>query len=104
MWWERVEKVHRKKLFIRERTVKRREETQMENVYYVCLYVIPQRQHMERRTAINHLKTKTVKHNAILARGQIELRTQDIFQLERMSLFHLMKRGQRREQREISQA
>ena len=92
MWWERVEKVHRKKLFIRERTVKRREETQMENVYYVCLYVIPQRQHMERRTAINHLKTKTVKlHNDRPARGQIDLRTQDIFEEERMSLLQLIK-------------
>ena len=38
MWWERVAKVHIKKLFIREGTVKRREETQMQNIYYAYLY------------------------------------------------------------------
>jgi len=106
MWWERVAKVHVKKLFIREGTVNGREETQMENVYYACLYDILQRpsQHAERRAALNHLKAKTVKlHNARLAGGQIELRTQDIFQEERMSLFHLIKRRQRRGQREISE-
>jgi len=78
----------------------------MENVYYACLYDILQRpiQHAERRAAITHLKAKIVKlHNARLARGQIELRTQDIFQEERMSRFHLIKRRQRREQREISE-
>ena len=106
MWWERVPNVYIKKLFIREGTVKRREETQMENFYYACLYDILQRpiQHAERRAALNHLKAKIVKlHNASLARGQIELRTQDIFQEERMSLFHLIKRRQGRGQREISE-
>jgi len=99
MWWERVAKVHIKKLFIRERTVKQREETQLENFYYVCLYDKLQcpSQHAERRAGLNHLKAKIVKlHNARLAGGQIELRTQDIFQEERMSLFHLIKRRQRR--------
>ena len=86
-------KVHIKKLFIREGTVKRREETQVENIYYACLYDILQRpsQNAERRAALNHLKAKIVKlHNARLARGQIELRSQDIFQEKRMFLFHLI--------------
>jgi len=99
MWWERVANVHIKKLFIHERTLKRREETQTDNFYYACLYDILQcpSQHAERRAALNHLKAKIVKlHNARLARGQNELRTQDIFQEERMSLFHLIKRRQRR--------
>ena len=98
MWWERVAKMRIKKLFIREGTVKRREETQMENFYYACLYDILQCpiQHAERRAALNHLKAKIVKiHNARLARGQIELRTH-ILQEERMSLFQLIKRRQRR--------
>jgi len=104
MWWERVAKVHIKKLFIREGTAKRREETKMENFYYACLYDILQRpsQRAERRAAINHLQAKIVKlHNARLVQGQIELRTQDIFQEERMSLFHLIIWRQRRGQREI---
>jgi exonuclease III len=70
MWWERVAKMRIKKLFIREGTVKRREETQMENLYYACLYDILQRPivHAERRAALNHLKAKIVKlHNARLA-------------------------------------
>ena len=55
-------------------------------------------------TAINHVKAKTVKlHIYSLAWGQIELRKQDIFQEERISLFPLIKRRQRREQREISE-
>ena len=94
MWWERVTKLRIKKLIIREETVKRREETQMENFYYAHLYDTLQRpiQHAERRAALNHLKAKIVKlHNARLARGQIELRTHDILQEERMSLFQLIK-------------
>ena len=91
MWWERVAKAQINKLFIREGTVKRRDETQMQNFYYACLYDMLQRpiQHAEIRAAINHIKTKIVKlHNAILARGHNELRTEDIFQEERMSQFH----------------
>jgi len=106
MWWERVAKMHINKLFIREGTVKRREETQMENFYYVCLYDILQRpiQHAERRAALNHLQAKIVKlHNARLARGQIELRTHDILREERMSRFQLIKRRHRRGQREMSE-
>jgi len=77
MWWEQVAKVHIKKLFVREGTVKRREEMQMENIYYVCLYDILERpiQHAKKRAELNNLKDKTVKlHNARLARGQIEIR------------------------------
>jgi hypothetical protein len=99
-------KMHIKKLFIREGTVKRREETQMESFYYACLYDILQSpiQHAERTAALNHLKAKNVKlHNARLARGQTVLRTQDILQEEHMSLFQLIKRRQSRGQREISE-
>jgi len=106
MWWERVAKVHIKKLFIRKGTVKRREETPMENFYYTCLYdtLLRPIQHAERRVALNHLKAKIVKlHNARLARGQIELRIQDIFQEESMSLFHMIERRKQREKREISE-
>jgi len=94
MWWERVAKLRIKKFFIREGTVKRREETQMENFYYACLYDILQRpiRHAERRASLNHLKAKIVKlHNARLVRGQIELRTHDILQEKRMSLFQFIK-------------
>jgi len=38
MWWEREAKVHIKKLFILEGTVKRKKETQIEGFYYACLY------------------------------------------------------------------
>jgi len=60
MWWERVAEVHIKKVFILEGTVKRREETQMENFYYASLYDILQRpiQHGERRAALIILKPK----------------------------------------------
>jgi len=87
MWWERVAKVHIKKLFVREGTVKRGEETQTENLLYARLYDILERpiKHAERRAGLNHLKTKIVKlHNARLPKGEIELRTQDIFQEEGM--------------------
>ena len=78
----------------------------MENFYYTCLYDILQRpiQHAERIAALNHPKAKIVKpHNARQVRGQIELRTRDILQEERMSLFQLIKRRHRRGQREISE-
>jgi len=64
--------IHTKKLFIREGSVKRREETQMEDFYYASLYDILQRpiQHAERSLTINRLKAKIVKlHDARLARG-----------------------------------
>jgi hypothetical protein len=38
MWWEREAKVHIKKLFILEGTVKRKKEIQIEDFYYACLY------------------------------------------------------------------
>ena len=86
--------------------LKRREETQIENVYYACLYDILQRpiQHAERRAALNHLKAKIAKlRNARPARRKIELQTQDIINEECMYLFHLIKRRQRRDQGEISE-
>ena len=97
MWWERLAKVHIKKLFIREGTLKRREETQWEIFYYGCLYDVLQRpiQHAERRAAPNHLIAKIVKiHNVRLTLRQIDLRTQDIFKEECVSLFYLTKRRQ----------
>ena len=56
--WE----VYIKRLFIREGTERRREESEMENIYYAWLYDILQQllQHAERRAAINHLKAKVV--------------------------------------------
>ena len=62
MWWKRVAKVHIKKLFVREETVKRLEERKMENSYYAYLCDILQCtvQHSERRAAFNHLKAKIV--------------------------------------------
>jgi len=88
--------------FIGEGTKKRREETQMENFYYACLYesikqLIP---HVEKTTMINRLKAKILQiHTTKLARGQLELKAQDILQEERMSLFQLIKRRHRRKQR-----
>ena len=38
LWWERVVKINVRRLFIGEGTETRREETQMENLYYTCLY------------------------------------------------------------------
>jgi len=104
MWWERVAKVLIKKFFIYERTVKRREIMQMENFYYACLYdVLRQpRPHAEKRTKLYHLKAKIVKlHTTRLEQGQVEHRSPDIFQEERMSLFQLIKRREKRGKREI---
>jgi hypothetical protein len=101
-WWERVVKTKLKWLFIGEGTEKRREETQMQNFYYICLYeaikqLIP---HVEKTTMINRLKAKILQiHTTKLARGQLELKAQDILQEERMSLFQLIKRRHRRKQR-----
>jgi hypothetical protein len=103
-WWERVVKINIRGLFTGEGTEKRCEETQMENFYYACLYEALKQptQHAERKTMINRLQTKTVQiYTAKLARGQVELKTQDILQEERMSLYQLMKRRQRNKQREI---
>jgi len=53
---------------------------------------------------INRLKAKILQiHTIKLARGQVELKAQDILQEERMSLFQLMKRRQRRKQREVTE-
>ena len=78
----------------------------MENFYYACLYDILQLpiQHTVKRAAFHHLKAKIVKlHNVRLEQGKIELRSQDIFQDEGLSMFHLIKRRQRREKRGISE-
>jgi len=103
LWWERVVKINIRKLFIGEGTEKRRVETQMENFYYACLYDALKQpiQHAEKKTMINRLQAKILQiHTAKLERGQLELKTQDILQEERMSLFQLIKRRQRSKQRE----
>jgi hypothetical protein len=100
-----VVKLHIKKIFIHEGTVKQREVTKMENIYYNSLYDILQRPilHAERRTVLNHLKNKIVKlHNARLTGDKLSYDL-DIFQQERLSLLHLIQQGHGREQREISE-
>jgi hypothetical protein len=72
LWWERVAKVHIKRLCTREGTEKRREETQMENFYYACMYEALQHpfQHAKGRAAINRFKAKIVHlHTVKLTRG-----------------------------------
>ena len=77
----------------------------MENFYYACLYGILRQPtpHTEKRSQLNHLKAKIVKlHTTRLEQGQVELRSPDIFQEERMSLFQLIKRREKRGKREIA--
>jgi hypothetical protein len=53
--------------------------------------------------AVNRIKAKLVKlYSERLARGTIEMQNQDTLQGERMSVFHLIKRRQRRERRTIT--
>ena len=97
-------KVHIESLFIREGTARQHEETQMDNFYYASLRESLKHplQHAERRAAINRLKAKVLHlHTALLTRGQVELQTQDIHQEEMMSLIQMIKRRQRRKQRDI---
>jgi hypothetical protein len=59
-------------------------------------------QHTERKAAINRLQAKVVLlHTETKAWGEIELRTQDVIQEERISLYQLIKRRNRRAQRAI---
>jgi hypothetical protein len=52
---------------------------------------------------INHLKAKLVNlFNTTRARGIIEVPPPDLYQDEQVSLFHLIKRRKRREQRTIT--
>jgi hypothetical protein len=98
LWWERVAKVRLKGLFIKERTERRREDKKMENFYYACLYAALQHplQHAERKAAINRLQAKIVLlHTAKMAQEEIEVRTQDVIQEERMSL---LQTGQMKEE------
>jgi hypothetical protein len=84
MWWERVAKVHIKKLFIREGIVKRQEEIKMENLYYAYLYDTLQRPilHVERRAALNHLIAKIVKlHNARLTGDRLSFEHKTSFKM-----------------------
>ena len=76
----------------------------MENFHYTCLYDVLKYllQHAERQEAINRLKAKIVqRHSAKQARGQVDLKTQDILQEEQMSLIQLITWRQRRKQRDI---
>jgi hypothetical protein len=91
-------------LFIREGTEARRDAIEMENFYHACLYDLLQmpEQHANRTAKINQLKAKLVNlFNTTRARGMIELPPTDLYQDEQMSLFHLIKRRKRREQRTI---
>jgi hypothetical protein len=48
-WWERVAKKQLLTLFVRERAERRRDEQEMENVYYACIYDILQSSPWERK-------------------------------------------------------
>jgi hypothetical protein len=77
---------------------------QMKNFHYACLYdaIKYPLQHAERQATINRLKAKIVqRHSAKQARGQVDLKTQDILQEEQMSLIQLITWRQRRKQRDI---
>jgi hypothetical protein len=105
MWWERVVNKQIHLLFIREGTEARRDATEMENFYNACLYDLLQmpEQHEKRTAKINHLKAKLGKLlNATRARGMIEVPPPDLYQDEQMSLFHLIKRRKRWEQRKVT--
>jgi len=106
MWWERVAKKQIRLLFIREGTEKSKDDREMENVYLACLdNLLQDPTHQAMRAAKeNLLKAKLVKlYSARLASGTIDLQSPEIFQEEQMSLFHLIKRRTRREQRTIPQ-
>jgi exonuclease III len=106
MCWERVVKKQIRLLFIREGTEARRDAREMENFYHACLYDLLQmpEQHEKRTAKINHLKAKVVNlFNTTGARGMIEMPPPDLYQDEQISLFHLIKRGTRREQRTVTQ-
>jgi len=105
MWWERVVKKQiRLLLFIREGTETQRDAREMENFYHACLYDLLQmpEQHEERTAKINHLNAKLVNLFNTRARGMMEVPPPDLYEDELMSLFHLIKRRQRQDQRTIT--
>jgi exonuclease III len=105
MWWERVVKKSIRLFFIREGTEARRDARETENFYHACLYDLLQmpEQHENRTAKVNHLKAKLVNlFNTTRARGMIEVPPPEMYQDEQMSLFHLIKRRKRREQRTIT--
>ena len=63
----------------------------------------PHPHRVEGMATVKRFKVKIVKlYSARLDRGTIEMPNQDTLQNEPMSLFHLIKRGQRREKRTIT--
>jgi hypothetical protein len=77
----------------------------MENFYHACLYELLQmpEQHENRTAKIKQLKAKLVNlFNTTRARGMIEVPPTGLYQDEQISLFHLIKRRKRWEQRTIT--
>jgi hypothetical protein len=99
MWWERVIKNQMRKLLNSERAMRRRDEIALENFYHACLYDLlrPPPPQEEGIAAVNQFKAKIIRlYSARLARGNIELQSPDALQKERKTLYHLIKRRQRR--------
>jgi hypothetical protein len=105
-WWEKVAKKQLSTLFVREATERRRDERNMENFYYACIYDILQSPHERenRIEALNLLKAKIGRLNGKRLEGvNIDVDDHESLRDERVSLFHLTKRRTRREQRNVTQ-
>jgi hypothetical protein len=98
MWWERVVKNQIRKLLTSEGARRRKDDIVLENFYHACLYDLLRRPpHQEDGMAtINQFKAKIIRlYSARLARGNIELQSQNALHKERTSLYQLIKRRQR---------
>jgi hypothetical protein len=91
---------------VREGAERRRDEQNMENFYYACIYDILQSPHERenRIEALNMLKAKIVHlHGKRLEGVNIDVGDHGSLRYERVSLFHLIKRRTRRQQRNVTQ-
>jgi hypothetical protein len=78
----------------------------MENFYYACLYdVLQNPEHLVTRTEkVNRLKAQLIQvYRERASAGMIEMQSLDSFKGEEISLFHIIKRRMRREERTIIQ-
>jgi hypothetical protein len=105
MWWEKVVKNQIRKLLTSEGARRRKDDIALENFYHACLSDLLRRPpHQEDGMAnINQFKAKIIRlYSARLARGNIELQSQDALHKERTSIYHMIKRRQRRVLRTIT--
>jgi hypothetical protein len=97
-WWVKAAKQPIRKIFTRVGSEKRQEDRGIENLYFKCIYVIPQspQRRLERMAEISMLKAKIVNLHSVMMEGaDFGLGDRAAFNNEKATIYHIQQKTHR---------